>query len=234
MTAAGPRRFPGRGKLARTPVVDICRPAFYARSMPVSAKTTICAAPLLGLFLYLSSAMAAESTTPAIREQIQGTWHINDELSQNTDDQVEVAIKAAGGSIPRRLFSRRPEDFYRGGPPEHELYDRLSYDDVLVISYVEPEFRFTYEDDYHRVFYTDGRTRSTGVNDYFRAGGADYSFASWDGDSLLVEGRPRDGGFTEETYTVEENGERLRVELLIQPDNFGAPISLVRVFDRVP
>ena len=56
--------------------------------------------------------------------------------------------------------------------------------------------------------------------------------AEWQGETLVVEARPRDGGFTMETYTLQENNTRLRVELEISPLNFGAAITLVRVYDR--
>jgi len=156
---------------------------------------------------------------------------INDDLSDNTDDQVAEAIEAGGGRDSRGFFNRR-EDYYRGGPPEHELYDRISYDDVLTIAYHEPEFRFTYEGDYVRVFHSDGRRRRSTANDFYTAGGQDWSSANWEQDSLVVEGRPRDGGFTIETYTLQNNGSRLRIEMLIQPDSFREPVNLVRVFER--
>ena len=130
-------------------------------------------------------------------------------------------------------MQRKVEDRYRGGPAEQELYDRISYDDVLTISYDNPEMVFEYADSYRRVFHTDGRRRSTGVNDYFESGGADFSFGNWNGQQLIVEARPRDGGYTLETYTLEAQGSRLRIEMTLQPFVFGAPINLVRVFDRL-
>ena len=171
---------------------------------------------------------------PGIRELISGHWAANDDLSQNTDDRVEEAIEAAGGRVPRRgWFSRPEEDRYRGGPADQELYDRISYDDVLTITYDEPEFVFEYADNYRRVFHTDGRRRSTGVNDYFESGGTDFSFGNWTGDQLIVEARPRDGGYTLETYSLEAGGQRLRVEMDLQPFVFGAPNTLTRVYDQV-
>jgi hypothetical protein len=166
-----------------------------------------------------------------IQSQIVGDWVINDELSDNTDDQVEDAIEAGGGDGGRGFFNRQ-EDFYRGGPPEHELYDRLSYDDVLVIRFSEPEFRFVYEDNFQRVFHTDGRRRRTAANDFFEGGGSDWSEGNFEGNALVVEARPRDGGYTLETYTLENDGDRLRIEMQIQPDSFREPIELVRYFDR--
>ena len=178
---------------------------------------------------------AQDNEQPDLRESISGHWVINDDLSDNTDDQVEEAIKAAGGRVQRRgLFAKKVEDRYRGGPPDQELYDRISYDDVLTISYNDPEMVFEYADGFRRLFHTDGRTRSTGVNDYFDSGGADFSFGNWNGQRLLVEGRPRDGGYTLETYTLESQGQRLRIEMTLEPFVFGAPISLTRVFDRAP
>lgn len=174
----------------------------------------------------------SQSVDVASRQQMVGNWLINDELSDNTDDQVEEAIKAGGGKVPRRFFRKRPEDFYRGGPVEQELYDRISYDDVLNISYSESEFIFTYADNYQRIFHTDGRRRSITANSFYAEGGADFSFGNWSAAALVVEARPRDGGFTLETYTLEEGGNRLRVEMSIEPDSFGAAIKLTRIYDR--
>ena len=162
---------------------------------------------------------------------MSGRWVINEELSDNTDDQVEEAIEAGGGRGSRGFFNRQ-EDFYRGGPPEHELYDRISYDDVLTIEVNEPELRFTYEDDFQRVFHSDGRRRRASATGYYSEGGTDFSSGLFEGNSLVVEGRPRDGGFTIETYTLESGGNRLRIEMTIQPDSFREPIELVRYFVR--
>ena len=175
-------------------------------------------------------------TFPAAQEnmgsQMVGEWIINDDLSDNTDDQVEEAIEAGGGDGGRGFFNRQ-EDFYRGGPPEHELYDRISYDDILTIEYSAPEFRFIYEDNYFRIFHTDGRRRRTTANDFFEGGGTDWSEGNFENEALVVEARPRDGGFATEIYTLENDGNRLRIEMLIQPLSFREPIELVRYFDRV-
>lgn len=197
------------------------------------ASKTRCYATLLwcALMAQFTVANATESSAREFRASLVGRWVINERLSENTDDQVEAAIKRAGGKPPRRWFNNDKE-FFRGGPAEQELYDRISYDLVLEIRYEEPEFRFTYADDYLRVFHTDGRRRQTTANDFFTEGGQDFSFANFDGDKLIVEARPRDGGFTLETYTLQANGSQLRVELVAEPDNFGAAINLVRVYDR--
>ncbi|MCB1669655.1 MAG: hypothetical protein R3F41_07385 [Gammaproteobacteria bacterium] len=176
---------------------------------------------------------ARQASAPDPRQEISGYWVINDELSDNTDDQVEEAIRAAGGKVQRRSwFSKREEDRYRGGPADQELYDRVSYDDVLTIQYDAPEFVFEYADNYRRVFHTDGRKRSTGASDYYESGGEDFSFGNWNGSELIVEGRPRDGGYTLESYTLEQQGQRLRVVMTLEPFVFGGPIHLTRVYDR--
>lgn len=201
--------------------------------MSINTRIATLSLTLLILGAWVPDSNAQTTGTIDAKALISGYWVINDELSDNTDDQVEEAIKAAGGRVPRRgLFARKVEDRYRGGPADQELYDRVSYDDVLSIRYNDPEIVFEYADGFRRVFHTDGRRRSTGVNDYFESGGADYSFGNWNGQQFLVEGRPRDGGYTLETYTLEEQGQRLRIEMTIQPFVFGAPINLVRVFDR--
>lgn len=189
---------------------------------------------LIVFTVFLAGAQQSDSQSAGLdnRQLIAGDWLINEELSDNSDDQVEEAIKEGGGKVARRFFRKRPEDFYRGGPPEQELYDRISYDDVLSIEYAEPEFIFTYADDYQRIFHTDGRRRSTTANSFYAEGGEDFSFGNWDAAALIIEARPRDGGFTLETYTLEEGGNRLRVEMTIEPNSFGSAISLTRVYDR--
>lgn len=188
--------------------------------------------PLMSLSLFAAQAQESETSAASdFANQLVGSWVINDELSDDTDDKVEDAIKEAGGKASRGFFNNE-EDFYRGGPPEHELYDRLSYDDVLTIEHEEPEFRFTYEDDFERVFHTDGRRRRTTAADFYSGAAADWSFGYFEGESLIVEGQPRDGGFTIETYTLSADGNRLRIEMLIQPDSFAVPINLMRVFER--
>jgi len=182
-------------------------------------------------FIGFGSVFFISGAQQSIQEGIVGEWTINDDLSDDTDDQVEKAIEASGGDGGRGFFNRQ-EDFYRGGPPEHELYDRISYDDFLIIEFSEPEFRFTYEESYLRVFHTDGRRRRTTANDFYEGGGLDWSEGNFEGNSLVVEARPRDGGYSLETYTIEEEGNRLRIEMYIQPLSFGEPIELVRYFDR--
>lgn len=187
-----------------------------------------------GVVLFLAmaaSSLAAAQDALDIRSAITGSWRVNESLSDVTDDKVEAAIKEAGGKAQRGWFNRNKE-FYRGGPAEQELYDRVSYDPVLTIAYDNPEFRFQYADNFTRVFHTDGRKRQITANSFYSEGGEDFSFANFDGNKLIVEARPRDGGFTLETYTLEAGGDRLRVVMVLEPDAFGAAIHLTRVFDR--
>jgi len=163
---------------------------------------------------------------------LEGTWIANLELSDDPDLAVETAIKAAGGKVERRWFGKGERGRYRGGPAEHELYDRLSYDNTLRIALDDPEVWMGYEDGFERVFHTDGRSQSVGASQHYEEGERDFSLGAWEGEVLAVEGRPRDGGFTLETYTLEEGGQRLRVELEIRPRSFGATIRMVRVYDR--
>lgn len=191
-------------------------------------QTTIRLSTVLMLACVCVSAMG-QTQAP---HPLVGSWLINEELSDDPDEAVEAAILAAGGRVERRWFRRAEKGRYRGGPPEHEMYDRISYDEVLRIDYDTPEFWFGYADGFQRVFHTDGRTRSVGANEHYEAGGQDFSMGYWEGDTLVVEGRPRDGGFTIEVYALEAEGQRLRVQLEIKPLNFGAPIRLQRVYER--
>ena len=189
---------------------------------------------LIGLLLSLLSSppavLMANDGIPAFN----GVWVINEELSDDTDKQVEKAIKASGGKVTRT--KKRGKGRYKGGPPEQALYDHISYDDVLHFHYQSPEFRLSYDEGFERVFHSDGRRRSASASGIPRSERKDYAFASWsDSNKLFVESRPRDGGRTNEIYSLEksESGEDLlRVELKLNPLLFSGPLNIVRVYQR--
>jgi hypothetical protein len=166
-------------------------------------------------------------TTP---EQLIGTWRINAKLSDDTDDKVEAALKAAGEKIRRSWFSRNKE-YYRGGPAEQELYDRLSYDPNLSIRALDEHYEFEYNDGFTRQVYTDNRSRNVSLTELDSV--EDFSLGHWDAEHFLVEGHPRDGGFTNETYTLLAAGNQLEVVYYILPESFTQEIELRRVYDRV-
>ncbi|HWK53272.1 MAG TPA: hypothetical protein VNR18_02810 [Hyphomicrobiales bacterium] len=182
---------------------------------------------LLCLLLWMSGASLLAQEAP----DFTGAWVINDSLSDNTDKQVEAALRAAGVKIQRKLFDRR-QDRYRGGPEDQELYDRISYDKVLNIRLEDGTYDFTYADDYVRPVYTDDRSRSISLNALDSV--QDFSFAHWEGEVLEVEARPRDGGFANESYRLLNGGAQLEVRLYIRPRTFEAPIRIKRVYDRRP
>ncbi len=164
-----------------------------------------------------------------------GVWVINEELSDDTDKQVEKAIKAAGGKIGRT--EKKGKGRYKGGPPEQALYDHISYDEILRFQYSSPEFRLRYEEGFERVFYSDGRRRTVSASGVPRGEREDFAFASWSSDAnkLYVEARPRDGGRTNEVYSLvrSETGEELlRVELKLNPLMFAGPLNIVRIYQR--
>ena len=59
---------------------------------------------LFASLLIAFSAAPASAQAPEIRMDLSGRWVINDELSDNTDDQVEEAIEAGGGKGSRGFF----------------------------------------------------------------------------------------------------------------------------------
>ena len=169
-------------------------------------------------------------TTLASAQEVMlaGSWIINEELSEITDDKVEQALIAAGGDATKGFFNRDRE-YYRGGPVEQEMYDFISYELTLEISINQAEYTFQYGE-FIRPVYLDNRGNSvslSGINEV-----TDFSFGHWESDQLLVEGRPRDGGFTDELYSLSDDGMQLSVELFIEPRFFGAAIELLRVYDR--
>jgi hypothetical protein len=180
-------------------------------------------------------AAAAPAADVPSEPDIGGSWVANYELSDDPDKAVERAIKKAGGRPDSG--GKRGRGRYRGGPANQELYDRITYDDVLTIRRAAPEFRFTYADNFTRVFYTDGRSRTVSATGTASGDNLDFSFGSWGGDTLNVEARVRDGGWTKERYTLqrsETGGQQLRVELQIAPLGFREPVVLIRIFDRKP
>ena len=174
--------------------------------------------------------VSADDGNPAFN----GTWLINEALSDDTDKQVEKAIKAAGGKIGHS--KKKGKGRYKGGPPEQALYDHISYDEILRFQYNSPEFRLIYAENFERVFHSDGRRRTASASGVPRAERKDFACASWSGvNKLYVESRPRDGGRTNEVYTLEksESGEDiLRVELTLNPLMFAGPLHIVRIYQH--
>lgn len=189
---------------------------------------------LLSSLTMLVTIQAVISWAEEGHSAFNGVWVINNELSDDTDRQVEKAIKEAGGKLARG--GKKGKGRYKGGPPEQAMYDHISYDEILHFQYTEPEFRLVYEDDFERIFHSDGRQRSASASGKNRAERRDFAFASWSGPKrLLVESRPRDGGRTSEVYSLEKStsGEDLlRVELELNPLMFSGPLHIVRVYQR--
>lgn len=162
----------------------------------------------------------------------EGHWVFNESASDSTDKKVEAALKAMGQRVQPRWFFSRDKERYRGGPEDQELYDRISYDRQLSIDYLEDSYLFTYADNWTRPVYTDNRSRSVSLTGLSSL--EDISWAHWEGATLIVEGRARDGGFSEERYTLINSGQQLRAELYILPRTFTAAVEVVRIFDRAP
>lgn len=180
------------------------------------------------LGMMLSPLIAVGATEPgALAEAFNGHWVINEELSDDSDRQVEKAIKAGGGKVSR---GKKTKGRYRGGPVEQKLYDHLSYDEELHFSYQNPEFILRYDDGFERVFYSDGRSQV--VSTSRRTTPVDFSFAGWEGEVLYVESKPLDAGYILETFTLINGGSQLQVQLQLEPASFLAPIRITRVYDR--
>jgi len=164
-----------------------------------------------------------------INSAFNGEWIFEEELSDDTDEQVEKAIKKSGGRATRKKGKNR----YKGGPEDQAMYDHVSYDEILTISYKKPEFRLTYEEGFNRVFHTDGRGRSVSASGNSAGDNKDFSFASWVNENkFIVESRPLDGGIITETYLLSEDGNQLTVELHLEPRSFMSPIEIIRVYKK--
>lgn len=180
--------------------------------------------------LLLASAITVKADSPPAQADFDGEWVINEEMSDDTDRQVERAILAGGGRLPK--VAKQGRERYRGGPEEHALYDHVSYDMTLQFDYSDPKFHFVYDKGFERIFYSDNRGRTVSASGTSKGDGQDFSFASWDNNRLIVESRVRDGGWIFETFTLEADGNQLRVVMELKPSSFAEPIRLTRIYDR--
>jgi hypothetical protein len=114
---------------------------------------------LAASILFIQNA-AAQDTTP--QPELVGTWLFNDKQSDSTDDKVEAALRKMGQRARRGWFERR-DDVYRGGPADQELYDRISYDKRIDITFDGESYLFTYAGDYERGRFLDGAFRKRQV-----------------------------------------------------------------------
>jgi hypothetical protein len=134
-----------------------------------------------------------------------------------------------GQKVNGKWFSRDKER-YRGGPAEQELYDRISYDREFTIAFGSDRYVFTYNGEFERPVWLDDRRRSVSLTALDAV--EDFSFAHWENGALLVEARPRDGGYAEERYRLINNGTQLEATLYLQPQSFTVGVEITRIFDR--
>jgi hypothetical protein len=205
----------------------IFRPMFNLIQIPCSYRLR----HSFRIVLFCCAALFSAVDVQAQETTVIGQWTFNQADSDVTDRKVEDALRAMGQKVNRSWFSRDREK-YRGGPPEQELYDRISYDSTLTIETGEEFYLFTYDDNWERPVYLDDRARSVSLNNLGNV--EDFSFAHWENTALLVEGRPRDGGFSNERYSVSNDGKQLTVEIYAMPGSFTAPVEVTRVYDRIP
>ncbi|MBI1731557.1 MAG: hypothetical protein HYR49_02150 [Gammaproteobacteria bacterium] len=169
---------------------------------------------------------------PAAGPDLSGTWVLNLELSDDPDRQIEKSIRAAGGRPDSG--GRRGRERYRGGPADQEIYDHLIYDGTVRIVQNGAEVHIAYGSGFERRFFTDGRSRTVSASGSGSGDGLDFSFGAWSGPTLHVEAKPRDGGWTRESYTLEPGGNRLRAEMEMKPLLFPAVVQVRLIYDRGP
>ncbi|HTR00733.1 MAG TPA: hypothetical protein VMH83_12105 [Candidatus Acidoferrum sp.] len=184
---------------------------------------------LLRLSILLPLLLAGSWSLAQADSAFNGRWRINEGLSDNTDSQVEKAIRKAGEKVDSSWFDKR-KDKYRGGPADQELYDRFSYDPVLAITAVPEGYVFEYADNFKSTVYTDNRSHSVSLNALDSS--EDFLEGQWKDGKLQVEMHPRDGGYVAATYSLSDGGKRLHAEFTIKPNSFAEAIELERVYDR--
>jgi hypothetical protein len=178
----------------------------------------------------LCSLLLILAVMPVLAEDagiFNGRWVINEELSSDTDKEVERAIKKGGGKVKR---GKKEKGHYRGGPPSQKMYDHLSYDDSFTFEFQEPRFELVYDQGLTRVFYSDGRRNTVSTSRLSTR--EDYSFAGWEKGVLYVESKPLDAGYILEAYSLINEGSQLKVVMQLEPASFAVPIKLTRIYDR--
>ena len=71
--------------------------------------------PLRALLMLLALTTAFVGTSLQAQEHpLEGSWRINEALSDDPDEAVETAIKAAGGKVERQWFGKKEKGRYRG------------------------------------------------------------------------------------------------------------------------
>jgi hypothetical protein len=185
---------------------------------------------IIPLLLTCAVVPASRAQQPAV--DLGGTWVLNAELSDDTDEVIEKSIRKAGGRPDSG--GKRGKGRYKGGPPEQEIYDHLAYDETLAIVQSGAQISITYDGQFNRTFFTDGRGRTVSASGMSSGDRKDFSFGAWSGSVLNVEAKPRDGGWTREVYTVSADGRQLHVHHTLKPLLFPVVIELNRYFDRQP
>lgn len=181
---------------------------------------------LTAIFLAGTAAAPAQDSGPSLN----GTWVLNIKESDDPDKKIERAIRDMGGRPD--ADGKRGRGRYKGGPKEQEIYDHLIYDETLQISQSGAEMRMEYAEGFARSFFTDGRGRTVSASGSSSGDVGDFAFGAWVGNTLNVEAKPRDGGWTQESYTVDLATRQLRVLLKLKPLLFPAVVEAQLVYDR--
>ncbi len=187
----------------------------------------------LGLAMALVLAAGPARAVDPAAAALAGEWIANLDESDDIDELIEDQVSLRGGNIePSPGMSRSDRGRYRGGPPEQAFYDHVSYDDGMLIEPQGEEFRLVHrhpQGDLERRF---GRIGGRSVSASDARERKDYSFYYWDGNTLVVESRPRDSGRAKERYSIDPDSGRLKVELDLSPTTFSGRIQAIRYYDR--
>jgi len=183
------------------------------------------------LWMLLAPQWGWAQSTPA-GSDLYGSWALNLKESDDPDKKIERAIRDVGGRPD--ADGKRGRGRYKGGPKEQEIYDHLIYDETLYIIQGGPEVQMVYADGFARSFFTDGRGRTVSASGSSSGDAGDFAFGAWVGNTLNVEAKPRDGGWTQESYTVDPVTGQLRVLLKLKPLLFPAVVEALLVYDRQP
>lgn len=160
---------------------------------------------------------------------LTGRWLLN---AKESEDPRKMMRKA---TPPRDRFER-DEDGGRGRSRALPLPDAARpftepwfSDSPLQISAEGPRMSIDYADGTRRTFYTDGRSRIVSAREAPDPTG--YSSGYWDGDALVVQTQPRDGGRIVERFELSADRQHLRVKMQARPIYAPFSFEVERVYD---
>lgn len=185
---------------------------------------------------------------------LNGSWQLNREQSDDARKKLQEAISSAGGARRSDRGGRRGGGILRGrggngddgrasrgGGMNDEQRERASEmrqemmeaAETLTINYQGTTFTITDGNNRVRTFRTDGskQTQQGARGGSGSSGGEIETRARVQSENIVIERKPERGGKLIETYALSPDNRQLYVTLQIENKRLGQPITIRRVYD---